>query len=78
MVCRQADFLASRFASVLALLYSAGPANKPVLQAILRISCMVAFLTDVRFVFRSSLGNQQIHFDCCEFQSDIKVARSDF
>ena len=35
-------------------------------------SCMVAFLTDRRLVFRSSLGNQQIHFDCCRLQSDIK------
>ena len=35
-------------------------------------SCMVAFMTDIRLVFRSSLGNQQIHFDCCQFQSDIE------
>ena len=39
---------------------------------IARFSCMVAFLIDTRLVFRSSLSNQQIHFDCCQFQSDIK------
>ena len=31
--------------------------------AVVRFSCMVAFLTDIRLVFRSSLGNQQIHIE---------------
>ena len=39
--------------------------------AVVRLSWMVAFLTDLRHVFRSSLSSQQIHFDCCQFQSDV-------
>ena len=34
---------------------------------------MVAFLTDISLVFRSFLGNQQIHFECCQFQSGIFI-----
>ena len=41
--------------------------------AVVRFSCMVAFLTDIRLVFRSSLGNQQIHCECCQFQSGIFI-----
>ena len=38
----------------------------------LAMLCMVAFLTDIRLVFRLSLSNQPTHFDGSQFQGDVK------